>query len=176
MSIRDDFRGALRRAARTFIGTKEDATNSGPEIDAWLEYAHAKPGQPWCPAFVTFMHRCAAVLLDVPNPCPRTDGVHRMWELTPGACKVAIPYPGCTYFLEHTPTTGHTGIVDIVSPAGIVLSEISGNTNGAGSREGNQVAEHSGPPERSHGGRLLGYADYAELIALRLGELPPSPF
>ena len=176
MNVRYEFRAALRRAARSFLGTKETARNSGPEIDAWLEYVHAKPGDPWCPAFVSFMHRCAAVLLDVPNTCPRTDSVHRMWELTPPQCRVAIPYPGCTYFIEHSPTSGHTGIVDIVSPGGTVMSEISGNTNGAGSREGNQVAEHHGPPELSHGGKLLGFADYAELIAPGLGELPPSPF
>ena len=162
--LRDDFRSAMRRAARSFIGTKETAPNSGPEIDVWQEYCHSEPGKPWCPCFVCWAHRCAAVLLGVPNPCPRTASVHRMWELTPEACKVAVPYPGCVYFLEHTPHTGHTGIVDIVSPGGTVMIEISGNTNAAGSREGNCVAEHHGPPELSHGGRLIGYADYSELI------------
>ncbi len=99
-----------------------------------------------------------------------------MWELTPPQCRVTIPYPGCTYFLEHTPTTGHEGVIEVVTPAGIVAAEISGNTNAKGSREGNTVARHTGPPELSHGGKLLGYADFAELIALGLGELPPSPF
>lgn len=163
--IRDEFRRALLEAARNALGTIETAPNSGPEIDAWLSYVHARPGLPWCPAFVCFMHRIAAVQVGVPNPCPRTDGVHAMWDLVLPECKVTIPFPGCAYFLDHGKGKGHTGIVEVVSPGGTVMVEISGNTNAAGSREGNQVAEHHGPPELSHGGRLMGYADFSELIA-----------
>ncbi len=176
MSRRDNFRAALLAAMSGSLGITETARNSSPVIDQWLAYAHAKPGDPWCPAYVCAMHRIAAVNCDVANPCPRTDGVHAMWASTPLQCRVAIPYPGCVYFLEHTPHSGHCGIVEVVSPAGVVVSETSGNTNAAGSREGNTVAEHHGPPELSHGGKLLGYADYSELIPEDLGDLPPSPF
>ena len=46
------------------------------------------------------------------------------------------------------------------------MLEISGNTNGEGSREGNQWAIHHGYPEVSHGGMLLGYLDFERVMSL----------
>jgi hypothetical protein len=83
-----------------------------------------------------------------------------MWALTEPICRVQVPTPGCVYVLKHSEHTGHVGIVETVDDAGNVLTEISGNTNEAGSREGNAVARHHGPPQVSHGGVLLGYLDF----------------
>ena len=62
--------------------------------------------------------------------------------------------------LQHSAHTGHVGIVEQVDLAGNVLTEVSGNTNEAGMREGNAVWRHDGPPEKSHGGVLLGYLKF----------------
>jgi hypothetical protein len=103
----------------------------------------------------------AATKLAMRNPCPRTAGVLRMWELLPDHFKTQIPKPGAIYFLDHGKGLGHEGIVEAVTPALVVASEISGNTNEQGSREGNAIARHLGPPELSHHGKLLGYADFS---------------
>lgn len=66
------------------------------------------------------------------------------------------PVPGAIYILDHGGGVGHAGIVETVD-SGNVLTEISGNTNKEGSREGNCVWRHNGQPEVSHGGTLLGY-------------------
>ena len=175
------FVDVLLEAARGWLGHMEVTRNSSPEIDQWLAYAHAHPGDPWCPAYVCAMHREAAVHLDVPNPCPRTDSVHTMYEraLSSIELMLPVPVPGCVYFLDHGHRTGHCGIVTLVSPSGTVLAEISGNTNAAGSREGNTIAEHHGRPELTHGGKILGYALFAPddpPALLGIDSLPQSPF
>ena len=164
--MRDEFRRELLRIAAATVGVVELSHNSGPEIDDWLAYAHAKPGDPWCASWVATMHHYAANAVNSINPCPRSATVITMWDLTLPECRRPVPYPGCVYFLDHGGHTGHAGIIETVSPGGTVMSEVSGNTNGAGSREGDRVARHHGPPELSHGGKLLGFADYSELLPL----------
>lgn len=162
--MRDEFRAALLTAARGTVGIKETSANSGPEIDDWLAYVHLQPGNPWCAAWAASMHDYAAKAVNSINPCPRSGSVLTMWSLVLPECKRPVPYPGCVYFLQHSEHTGHVGIVDVVSPGGTVIAEISGNTNDVGSREGNMVQVHHGPPELSHKGRLLGYVDFSELV------------
>lgn len=55
---------ALDRARR-YVGVRErpPGSNSGPFIDGWLRGAGARPGQPWCMAFVHAMYDAEGVTL-----------------------------------------------------------------------------------------------------------------
>ncbi len=177
--ITGDYNRKLVEVAKSHVGLKETSRNSGPVIDEWLAGVGQLPGASWCAAAV---HGCAgeaAEALSIGNPCPRTASVLRLWERL-ARCLVPMPFPGCLYFVSHGRGLGHVGIVEVVTPAGEV-TELSGNTNAAGSREGNAFERHSWHwrSGKAHGGELLGFADLE--LALPDGVifppgLPPSPF
>lgn len=153
---------SLTEAALAFavsqIGVHEQGGNNrGPEVNRFLASVGLLPGYAWCAAFVFFCFKQAAQQLSLVNPCPRTAGAIKLWTLTEPICRVTTPAPGCIYVLDHGKGQGHAGLIELVN-ADSMISEVSGNTNAAGSREGNAVARHTGAsPETIHGGVLLGY-------------------
>jgi len=147
---------ALTVAVSTIGVHEQGGNNQGPEVDLYLASVGLNPDFPWCAAWVYYVFRQAAQQLGLPNPCPRTGSAIKMWKLSDMAWRDSNPAPGAIYVLDHGGGIGHVGIVETSDDTG-VLTEISGNTNAAGSREGNCVWRHSGPPEVSHGGTLLGF-------------------
>lgn len=168
ISPADLMAGAAAEAiARIGVKERKGTPNSGDDVDLFLAAAGLPPGQSWCAAFVHFCYRVAAAKLSTVNPCPRTGGCIRMWELADAHFRTQTPTVGAVYILDHGGRKGHAGIVTELAPDGSVAAEVSGNTNREGSREGDQVAVHHGPPNLSHHGRLVGYLNFA----LR----PPAP-
>ena len=159
---------AALEIAVAFIGVHEEGgQNRGPEVDQFLAAVGLDPGNSWCAAFLYFCFRQAiqrrpvnlapgADYFPPPNPCPRTGSVLRLWKLSDVAWRDSNPAPGAVYILDHGKGLGHAGIVETADSTG-VLTEISGNTNATGSRNGDSVWRHNGPPEVSHGGTLLGF-------------------
>lgn len=146
--------------AVSYIGVKETGHNSGPEVDRFLASVGLDPGFAWCASFVFFCFREAAQQLGLVNPVPRTGGVLKMGRMTEPICRATNPAPGYVYILDHGGGVGHAGIIETTNDDGTV-TEVSGNTNEAGSREGNAVAQHTGTaPEAIHGGTLLYYLNY----------------
>lgn len=149
--------------ARKWIGTKEIGYNDGPEVRAWLKRVNRREGAPWCAAFAWCMLDDACAALGVRNPIEPVAGVHlfrqlgkehRAWTVEPGA--------GYVFFIDHGikdgRKLGHCGIVVDVGPKSLVT--IEGNTNEAGSREGNAVAVKT----RRIGEISLGYLDPGKLV------------
>lgn len=136
--------------------TEVGGNNRGPRVNQYLASVGLDPGYSWCASFVFWCFRQAAQQLGIVNPCPRTAGAVRLWTLTEPICRDLVPAPGAIYVLDHGGGKGHAGIIESIDDEG-TISEISGNTNAAGSREGNAVARHIGPPATVHGGTLLGY-------------------
>lgn len=142
-------------------GIRETSPNSGPEIDKWLERVGQAPGNSWCVAFAWCCFDDAASRLGTRNPVPRTAGSLRLWGLA-SRWRAHGPRRGQIYVVQHNEHQGHVGIIESVSPE-LVVTEISGNTNADGSREGNCVFRHqfAYDAEKVHGGRLLGYLDFS---------------
>ena len=150
--------------AQKHVGVKEVAWNSGPEIDAWLARVRSKPGAPWCAAFAWCMLDDACAALALVNPLHPTAGVFTLF----GAAKdqhvaTATPGPGFIFGIDHGLDSnghhlGHCGIVCEVAPLHLVTVE--GNTNEAGSREGNCVALKT----RRIAECTLGYLDVSLLL------------
>lgn len=156
--------------AQSQLGIHEQGGNNmGPEVDAYLSAVGLDPGNPWCAAFLFWCFRQAAQKLGMVNPLPRTASSQRMWLHSEPITRDSNPRPGYVYVLQHSPSTGHVGIIESIDDNG-VITEISGNTNQTGSREGNSVWQHTGQPEVTHGGVLLGY------LNMDMAAQPPPGF
>lgn len=155
---------ALTEAAVAYavskLGVREKTRNSGPEIDFWLAGVGLDPGNEWCAAFGHGSFRASAGQLGMVNPFPRSGRCLRVWALADRSCRILAPVRGAVYVLDHGGGKGHLGIIEAAHPDGTV-TEISGNTNRDGSRTGDSVWRHTGDLENVHGGRLLGFLDFA---------------
>lgn len=161
--------GALT-VAGTQLGQKENGPNTGPMVDKYLDSVGLLPGNSWCAAFVYWCFNESAKALEMLNPCPRTAGVLKLWELAPDAAKVRHPARGAVFVMDHGKGHGHTGIVESVNGGGLIET-IEGNTNRGGSRQGDSVWRHIWRPEDGARGLLVGYLDFSlvPLISRKLG-------
>lgn len=119
-------------------GVRETGPNDSPEIRRYLASVGLGPGHAWCAAFTFWAVAMAARQLNLPNPLPRTGGVLRMWRDCSTHLKYSEPAKGRIYVQDHGKGKGHTGFVLALLGDG-EFADISGNTNGAGSREGTMV-------------------------------------
>lgn len=143
---------------QSYVGTRETSHNSGDDVDIFLASVGLAPGNPWCYAFLYHCVAKAAARLGLDNPIPRTGSTQRAWRTAQPYMRWPNPAPGLIYIIQHSETTGHAGIVEFVDEDGDI-TEISGNSNRTGSREGDSVVRKIGQPEVVHGGVLLGYLD-----------------
>lgn len=149
--------GALMIAA-TQLGQKETGPNTGPMVDQYLHSVDLPPGESWCAAGVHWCFQQAANAIEMLNPCPKTGGVLRLWELAPDVAKVRHPTRGAIFIMDHGHGHGHTGLVETVNGGGLIET-IEFNTNRGGSREGDTVWRHIWRPEDGSRGLLVGYID-----------------
>lgn len=150
--------------AASQVGVRETGRNRGPMVDEYLRAAGLNPAldsYPWCASFAVWVVRQACLELGIPNPLPRTSGVHKLWMRSPPHTCVQRPSPGAIFCIDHGGGKGHCGFVEEVG--GTHLVTIEGNTNDGGSREGDGVYRRS----RRFDEVNLGYID--------LSRKPPEP-
>ncbi|MEO8665498.1 MAG: CHAP domain-containing protein [Ignavibacteria bacterium] len=134
------------------IGVMEEpvGTNSGPEVDGYLECVGLGPGCSWCAAFVYWCYNEACKKSGKKNPVYKTAGVLSHWNNS-SAKKItwqnafedpSLVKPGQVFIMSYGGGLGHTGIVEKVN--GGFLTTIEGNTNDGGSREGIGVFRRTG--------------------------------
>lgn len=161
------FVDALLTAARATLGVHEEGGNNrGPRIDEWNAAIPVPLGSPWCASWVYGMHEIASQACATLNSCPRTAGALKLWHLAQESARRPLPAPGDVFVLDTGDPGGfgHVGIVELVTPDGETIVTIEGNTNAAGSREGNQVAKHTWRPGDGARGRPIGYLAFERLI------------
>lgn len=158
------FNQAILAVAVTEIGVRETSRNSGERVDEYLASVGLGPGYAWCAAFV---HWCAGKARPPGhvNPCPRTAGALKLWDIAHPDCKRFQPAPGFVFVLDKGHGLGHVGLVEEVVGDGTIIT-IEGNTNAEGSREGDRVARHRWAPEFGARGRLVGYVN----LGCRIGD------
>jgi hypothetical protein len=146
------------------VGVHEvGGNNRGPQVELYLASVNLPPGSAWCAASMFWCFRTGAARLGVVNPFPRTGSALHVWSLADKHFRVTTPRRGCVYVVDHGGGLGHTGIIESVADDGLV-TELSGNTNAAGSREGNAFARHADwrwQDGKAHGGVVLGFLDFA---------------
>lgn len=160
--------GVLRAALAAALsqeGVRETARNRGPEVDGYLRRVGLDPAHAysWCAAFIYWSYDEGAKTIGVANPCIKTAGVLDHWAKAPAAARVyaedafndpSLIRPGSVFIVDHGAGKGHTGIVTRVVDGQI--GTIEGNTNQAGSREGDGVYQKL----RTIGSINVGFLDY----------------
>lgn len=126
--------------AMSQLHVRETGRNEGPEVNVYLaEGGGLDPGYKWCASFCAWALRRAARELGLPVPS-RASSIGKLWQRY-NEWFTSIPAPGAVFLHLSDPTDpwspGHCGFV--VGIRGDELETVEGNTNAAGSREGDGV-------------------------------------
>ncbi|HRN54731.1 MAG TPA: hypothetical protein PK788_14645 [Gemmatimonadaceae bacterium] len=118
--------------------------NRGAWVEAIQRITGNRPGDPWCASFIV----AVLTLADATGDCPIVASASCDAILNDAAKRGLIvdkdepPRAGDLYLVMKTPTDAiHVGLVTSYSAESRAFSEISGNTNEGGSREGYGVFE-----------------------------------
>ncbi|MBO9675415.1 MAG: CHAP domain-containing protein [Sphingobacteriaceae bacterium] len=121
----------LLQIARKELGVREaSGRNDGPRVAAYLRYVNIGEGSPWCVAFVSWVFGQAGYAE------PRTAWSPALFPVTKRTKQVNPAVVFGIYF-SRLKRIAHCGFVE--RPDGDWLITIEGNTNMAGSREGDGV-------------------------------------
>lgn len=113
------------------LGVREaTGKNDGTRVEAFLAAVKLRKGNPWCAAFVSWVFKQAAF------PKPRTG-----WspDLFPASRLLKKPAPGAVFgiYFPELKRIAHCGFVE--KQQGNWVYTLEGNTNVAGSREGDGI-------------------------------------
>ncbi len=168
------FLEAVLARAASQVGVVEQPrnSNSGPEVDAYLQRVGVPLGlpankKPWCCAFVYWCFDEVARERGLANPMVRTAGCLDHWNraASKGARRVSaasaagnpsLVGQGMVFVMDFGRGLGHTGFVERVE--GGLVHTIEGNTDPTQSREGGGVYRLT----RKMADIKKGYIDYAQ--------------
>lgn len=133
------------------IGVREAGNNRGKRVEMYQKAASIGPGEPWCAAFVVWClsNATASLKKAYPAGCPRSGYTpdwaewgkqHGRWIQAEDAEERPDLVKRGDLILFYKPKLkriGHIGFVGHCGPDGVWT--IEGNTNEAGSREGDGV-------------------------------------
>lgn len=135
----------------SYDGVREQGGNNlGPQVEEFQKSIGLSPGDPWCAAFVCFCIKQAAKQLGVEPKFQYGGSVYKLWSRNP-ELQMAAPGVNCIFLINHGLSKagtriGHTGFCitplqknDQAYPDEVFFDEIEtmeGNTNSAGSRDG----------------------------------------
>ena len=127
--------------AKLFLGVREaTGNNDGPEVEAFLEITGFGPGYAWCAAYMAYVYNNCSI--EAPksawSPTWSNAGsvVWKSGEMPSKARRLVRQADHFTIYYKSKQRVGHVGM--IVKP-GLSMTTIEGNTNKAGSREGDGV-------------------------------------
>ena len=141
MTAAQEVREKALAVASTQVGVREKSRNSGPEVDAYLRSVGLGPGYAWCAAFVHWCFDQGSAALALDNPCPRTAGALRLFEMATSSGWQVAPadvLPGDVFVIDHGHGLGHVGFTESRKDDNSWWT-VEGNTNPGGSREGDGV-------------------------------------
>ena len=146
----NELRQKVRKIYNSQIGVREKPPNSGPAVEEYLRYVNLPKGNPWCAAFVCWVYGKAGVANTKsgwsPDLFPRSKviwsrGVEsRKWTVIGHAQTLDLRPQTSDIFGLYFPEKAriaHVGFIDQWD--GTWLITVEGNTNEAGSREGDGV-------------------------------------
>ena len=161
---------AIVQVAKSYVGKKEKPSNTGfldATFEAEMKVVGWQSGWAWCSLFTELVWRKAYQQVSDPHT---VDSVGALFS--PMAVDTATRFKRAGYIIYETPKvgdlviwkhghgpSGHAGIVIGVGPDK-AFSTVEGNTNAAGSREGDTVAIKArkiGMPFQVKGLNLIGF-------------------
>lgn len=126
----------------SYIGVMEHGKNKGEFVQMFQSHIGAAVQEPWCMSFVQFciakIDTLCAFFDSTRSKIFQSEHCLTVWNNTDQSLKRDKPEPGFVVIWRHgASSSGHTGIVVKVKEDKILTVE--GNTNVAGSREGDGV-------------------------------------
>lgn len=129
----------VRKTYTAEIGVRETGFNKGKRIEEYLRSANLKPGNAWCAAFITWTFKQCDIKAVVSGYSPnwfqsnvvykRDDNINRHYSAAAGDV--------FGLYFESKKRIAHVGFID--KQEGNYYITVEGNTNEAGSREGDGV-------------------------------------
>jgi hypothetical protein len=168
----------VRQVAEQYLDVREQGSNRGTEVEAFLSESGGSAGNSWCAAFVSHCHHEAASFLCGSTTCTHTVRAVAMifdgrdasnltfskqsvisGSVSPIAGDVMVMVTqGSVNALDagrpRVLLKGHTGMVQSYFSSIEVLSTVEGNTDGSGSSNGDGVYQRT---DRMSDNRLWGF-------------------
>lgn len=122
------------------VGIMETGNNTGVEVDQYLLSVNAKPGAPWCAAYVNYcLERCGIKTVKSawsPAWFPKSKTIY-----TKGSANNQTPQQADVFgiYFKNLNRIAHVGFIDQWPRDSKNFITNEGNTNEAGSREGKWV-------------------------------------
>ena len=143
-------RTKLTAKLHTQLMVRETTPNQGPEVSQYLRSVGVTTPAPWCAAFVSWNLQQFAV----PNPMSAWSPDYAkqqdiIWTAKRPTRWKPLPGDVATYYYPKLHRVGHVGFFICTDPDGYFVT-IEGNTNGAGSREGDGVYKKKRNPSQVH--------------------------
>ena len=166
----NDIASMLISRANSQVGVRESGgNNKGKEVEEFQKVVDGKAqGEAWCMAFMQWVSKKTCDQLNVKNPLYPTEHCYTLWNNTPEKYRLSKPKKGAV-MIQVTRTkgkyNGHTGICSGGLHAdGKNFSTIEGNTNGAGSSEGNGVYKKTRSIDGTSSMTVKGFVDLPRMI------------
>jgi hypothetical protein len=134
-----DSRLAVQKVYASQVGVRElTGNNDGKQVETYLRYVHLGKGNPWCAAFVCWTLDQAHVANPRSGYCPDLfSAKRRVWRRDAKANGVPVTSDVFGLYFPEKGRIAHVGFVDHWTNTVVTTTE--GNTNEAGSREGDGV-------------------------------------
>ena len=121
------------------VGVTEQGYNSGDSIDMYLASVDLKPGNPWCAAFVSWTYQKNGVISPKSGWSPSWFADKYVIWKKEGGLKNQTPRPGDVFgiYFKEKKRIAHVGFIHRFGEQ--ITITVEGNTNAAGSRDGDGV-------------------------------------
>ncbi len=142
--------------ARRCIGVRETSRNWSERIAVWLRWAGINYPAPWCAAWISGVLRTCGERRG-PKIGRASVSAWVRWAKAQRLHATArvLAKPGDLAYWLNADGTGHIGIVERIGHGFDPVESIEGNTNDAGSREGDAVAPKKRNASEWHGYILM---------------------
>lgn len=139
-----DYEAALRESYNSQLGVREKTgKNDGKDVEKYLKSTGLGKGNPWCAAFVHWNLEQVGIPNEITAWSPTAYSKSRVTWKGGKWKKEFRPGQVFTLWYSNLGRIGHTGFVDDLD--GSVAITVEGNTNSAGSREGDGVYKKRRP-------------------------------
>ncbi len=132
-------RAGVQHTYTSQIGIRElTGNNDGKQVETYLKYVGLPKGNPWCAAFVCWVLGQNNVSNPKSGYCPALFlSKNQVWKLN--ALNNQIPLTGDVFgiYFKEKGRIAHVGFIDKWTST--TVNTVEGNTNNAGSREGDGV-------------------------------------
>lgn len=135
-----EIRVSVIDTALSQIGVREaTGKNDGKAVEKYLKVCGLGKGYAWCAAFISWVYKVNKVTEFKTAWAPGWFPKNKSLPLTPSQGGGQTPKPGDVFGIWINNRIGHVGLVYVCGDK--VVRTIEGNTNDAGSREGDGVYE-----------------------------------